>query len=620
MIRSVPSFLRRGVLLAALALAAGPAGCSKPDPQPAPAPVVDLSPIPAPAGLVAELFLPTPDATWAKARIAVGGPALFLPVNAGTLVANLLGLPVTAGQEIDGAAPVLGAVVDAGVGAAPPPGAAADDVGAARQRARGAVGIRVKSGSALIAQLTRVEGARFQARVDAATSMTFIEPQGAAPSGSAAGSAAAPAATAPRGRVAMGVLGDYLLVGNTVEDLTLVGPYVVRTLPKAPVPKEDLAVEIPRAAIDGPILGAVRGFWEKARGPLTSAAGGAGAADELALAPTIESWLAILGDLERARVTLVLDEAAHLRLSGTPRAGGGAASRAVAEAAVGDVKPLLDLPGDALAGVLVREQPGARGEGVGRQVQALTRLIGGEVPEKDREAIAAALRAVAEARGDWFSAGLRWAGVGPTAYVRAAVSDEEKLGAAIEDLVELSKLPSVKAFLKEEKLRVSTAKHVVERLPGDARRIRFERVEEKGKKDAKESKGTAPAAGADPAATLPKAVDLVYLLKDKNLFASAGYEPDEAMRRLVGAPEGERLGAVPAFQGALKALGGDTSFALVVDPLRIVATRAGKPPQGDPTPVVLAAGAGAGDAGALWLRVDVPTVVIREAVRYRGAL
>ena len=65
--------LRRALLLSALALAAAPAGCSSSEPKPTPSePAVDLSPIPAPAGLVAEAFLPTPDTTWAKARIAVG--------------------------------------------------------------------------------------------------------------------------------------------------------------------------------------------------------------------------------------------------------------------------------------------------------------------------------------------------------------------------------------------------------------------------------------------------------------------------------------------------------------------------------------------------------------------
>jgi len=602
-IRPFPSFLRRGLLLAALAIAASPAGCSKPDPQPAPVPLIDLSPVPAPVGLVAELFLPTPDATWAKARIAVGGPALFLPVNAGTLVANLLGMPVTAAQEIDGNVPVLGAVVDTGEGARPD--ASAEGAGAARQRARAAIGIHVKDGDRLVNLLTRGEGARFDWRMDATTSITLIEPKGAAPAGSAAGSAAPEAAPTPsqRGRAVMGVLGNYLLIGSVLEDLTTVGPYVARTMPKAPVPKEDLAVEIPRAAIDGPILGAALGFWGTVR--------------ELAIAPTVESWLAILGDVERARVTVVLDEAAHVRFAATPRAGSGAASKAVSEAAVGDVKPLLELPGDALAGLLVRERPEARGEGVGRQVQGLVRLLGQEVPEKEREQMTAALRAVAEARGDWFSAGLRWAGTGPTAYARSAVSDEEKLGKAIQDLVELAKVPSVKAFLEQEGLRVSSAKHVVERLPGDARRVRFERTEEKGKE-----KKEAEAPAGDPAETLPRAIDLVYLLEKGSLFAAAGYEPDEAIRRMVGAPEGERLGATPAFQAALGALGGDTSFALVLDPLRIVATRSGKPPQGDPTPVVLAAGAskGGAEASGLWVRLDVPTAVIREVVRYRGAL
>ena len=604
-IRPFPSFLRRGLLLAALALAASPAGCSKPDPQPAPVPLIDLSPVPAPAGLVAELFLPTPDATWAKARIAVGGPALFLPVNAGTLVANLLGMPVTAAQEIDGNVPVLGAVVDTGEGA--PPDASAEGAGAARQRARAAIGIHVKDGDRLVNLLTRGEGARFDWRMDATTSITLIEPKGTVPPGVATngsvGAEAPSSAPAPpaRGRAVMGVLGNYLLIGSVLEDLTTVGPYVARTMPKAPVPKEDLAVEIPRAAIDGPILGAALGFWGKVR--------------ELAIAPTVESWFAILGDVERARVTVVLDEAAHVRFTATPRAGSGAASKAVSEAAVGDVKPLLELPGDALAGLLVRERPEARGEGVGQQVQGLVRLLGQEVPEKEREQITAALRAVAEARGDWFSAGLRWAGTGPTAYARSAVSDEEKLGKAIQDLVELAKVPSVKAFLKQEGLRVSSAKHVVERLPGDARRVRFERAEEKEKKGAE-----APA--GDPAETLPRAIDLVYLLEKGSLFAAAGYEPDEAIRRMVGAPEGERLGATPAFQAALGKLGEDTSFALVLDPLRIVAMRSGKPPQGDPTPVVLAAGAskGGAEASGLWVRVDVPTAVIREVVRYRGAL
>ena len=600
------------LLLAALALAAGPSGCQSSEPKPvASEPAVDLSPIPAPAGLIAEAILPAPDATWAKARIAVGGPALFLPVNAGTLIANLLGLPAVVASDIDGNVPMLGAVIDPENGAIP-----ASGKGKERTPPRAAIGIHVKSGGRFVDQLTRVEGARFQARMDAGSSITLLEAKAAAPAGaSSAAPEAAPSAQA--GRPALGVLGNYLLLGATVEDLRAVGPYLVRSLSRAPAPKEDLAVDVPRAAIDGPILTAAKGVWEQVR-PSVAASGDAGAAT---VAGTAESLLAVLGDLERARITVVLDEAAHLRVEGTPREGGGAASKAAAGAAVGDVAPLLEVPADAMAALLVRESAAGRQDDIARQVEAVVRLIDKEVPEKDRAQITAALRGVSEARGDWFTAALRWEGTGPTVMARSAVSDEAKLGDAVEDLVALAKVPSIKSYLDEEGLRVSAGKHVVERLPGDARRVRFERedAKDKGKKKGgeKKAKKGEPAELAEE--TLPRAINLVYLIQGGSLYAAAGYEPDEGMRRIVAAPGGERLGQAAALQKALGGLGADTSYALVVDPLRILAARAGKPAPApaEVTPVVLAAGA---RPGALWARVDLPTSVIKELVRRRGAL
>src|SRR5262249_6962187 len=154
-----------------------------------------------------------------------------------------------------------------------------------------------------------------------------------------------------------------------------------RTLPRSPVPKEDLAIEVPRPAIDGPILAAARGTWARVRGAAASAAGPTG--DALAIAPMIDAWLEILADLDHARLTLVLDESAHLRFSGVPRPGNGPATRAVADAAVGDVKPLLDLPADTLLGLLIREAPAARAAGIDRQADAVARLLGKDLPPKD---------------------------------------------------------------------------------------------------------------------------------------------------------------------------------------------------------------------------------------------
>jgi hypothetical protein len=90
-----------------------PSGCQKKtEATDAGAAVVqDLSPVPAPEGLVGDLFLPAPDATWTKARALIGGPAGFMPQGFGALTATLLKLPITAAGEIDEAVPVLGAVI-----------------------------------------------------------------------------------------------------------------------------------------------------------------------------------------------------------------------------------------------------------------------------------------------------------------------------------------------------------------------------------------------------------------------------------------------------------------------------------------------------------------------------
>ncbi|MCC6552258.1 MAG: hypothetical protein IT372_04450 [Polyangiaceae bacterium] len=596
---SITRARRLAVLLAfAAGLAAAPSGCSSPGPAPDAGASVDLGPIPAPAGLIAEVYLPTPDTTWAKARLAVSGPALFLPASAGALAANLLGLPITIASEIDGAVPALGAIVDAGTTtAAAKPG----DPG----RPRAVLGLHVKAGDRFIDQLTRAPGARWQSRVDPASSITLLEPGAPAPAGSAAPTE--PTA-ASRGRLAMGVLGNYLLIAPDLDDLLRVGPYVARTLPRSPVPKEDLAIEVPRPAIDGPILTAARGTWERLRGAAASAAGPTG--DALAIAPMIDAWLEILADLDHARVTLTLDESAHLRLAGSPRPGNGPATRAVADAAVGDVKPLLDLPADTLLGLLIREAPAARAAGIDRQVGAVARLLGKDLPAKDRDKLATSLRALSDARGDWFAAGLRFDSVGPTAYVRAAARDDAALSSALKDLVALVKLPAVKAYLSGEHLEITSGKTVVERLPGDVQRLRFERIEDKEK-----PRKDLPL----EASTIPRTIDLLYLVQGGVLLASAGYDPQEGLRRALAAPAGQSLATVPPFQAALAPLGPDTSFALVLDPLRLVATRAGRPGAADPAPVVIAAGA-APAPPSLWLRADIAVSAIRDLVRYRGAL
>ncbi|WP_437735140.1 hypothetical protein [Sorangium sp. So ce1335] len=593
---SSTSFARRraaALLAIVLGLSAGAPACKSPG-APADAGVAGLSPVPAPAGLIAEAFLPTPDATWARARALLGGPAALLPGSAGALAASLLGLPIAVASEIDGSVPVLGAAVEA-----------APD----RPRPRVVLGIHVKDGARLVDQLTRGDGARFRATPDAATSIALLEPlQGTSPA-------------------ALGVLGNYLLVAESAGDLTAVGPYVARTMPQAQVPKEDLAVEIPRPAIEGPVLRAARSAWDRARGP-----DGAPRATAVPLAPAVESALAMLGDLERARVTLVLDDSAHLRVSGTPRAGGGPASKASTDLAVGDVKPLLELPADTLAGIVVRDRAASRAENVPRLVDSLTGLVEGGLPPAERERLGAAIRAASDARGDWFAGGLRFDGPGPTAFVRAAVGDRARLETAIQDLLGTTELQPVKGALQREGLRMFTGKAELPQIEGEVRRVRFEQTAAAGQPGAGQPparKGSAGAGnkgagnkGGASASTSAPTIEILYLVRDDGLFASVGNDPSAGLRSVVAAPQGESLGGVPAMKAALAPLGSDIAFALVIDPLRLVASRLGQAGAGDPAPVVIAAGAAPAAAGApaaLWARADIAAAAIRELARLGGA-
>src|SRR5689334_15466085 len=101
------------VLIAATCVA--PGGCSTHEtPDAGAVTAQDLSPVPAPEGLVGDLFLPSPDATWTKVRTIAGSSASLFPQAFGGIAATLLKLPLVLSGEIDGGVPVLGAVVKQG--------------------------------------------------------------------------------------------------------------------------------------------------------------------------------------------------------------------------------------------------------------------------------------------------------------------------------------------------------------------------------------------------------------------------------------------------------------------------------------------------------------------------
>ncbi|APR85741.1 Hypothetical protein A7982_11090 [Minicystis rosea] len=543
-----------------------------------------LTPVPAPAGLLAELCVPQPAATWTKLRSGVGGPAVFLPQGFGAVVTTLAGLPITMAAEIDENVPVVGAVLRQG-----------------KAPAQVTLAVHVKAGDRFIDQLTRGESARLDATVDNASRVTLltdkINPESA--------------------RVALGVLGNYLLIAQKPADLTALGPYVVRTLPTRPAPKEEIVLELPEAALAGPALDYARELRGRSSESATAAL--------VPIGGMLDTLIGLLGDAQAARVAFNLDASViHGRATITPKPGGGAGSKLVADLSVGDTKPLLDLPEGTSVGILWRESAAARGESAPKQADALAKLLGKDVTQEDRDAVLAALRGEAEARGDWQAIGVAFNGTGPTALVRAPVSDADKMKKALKQLVDLSALPSFKKALSSLSLKLSVEKAVVENLAGDVTRVRLARVDDKDdKKGAVAEKGNAKgkddkgkdAKGKDdkaiaPPPGVPNAIDLLYLVNGDGLFASAGFDPKDSLRSLARGPSPQSLGSNASVASALAGIG-DASFVLVADLLRISAMTTGAAAPGAPTPIVIAAGRTAAPA-ELWGRVDAPFAVLQQ--------
>jgi hypothetical protein len=540
-----------------------------------------MTPVPAPAGLLADILIPSPATTWTKVRSGVGGPTVLMPASLGGLVAALAGLPITVAPEVDEAVPAVGAMMREGKGPL-----------------LVTLGVHVKSGERFVAQLTKGEAARFRVVVDGTSRVSLLTPK-----------------TSPENaRVALGVLGNYLLIGQKPADLNALGPYVARTLPTHAMPKEEVAIEMSEAALQGPMTELAREMRSRGEGA---------AAALIPLGSMLDGLIGLFGDATHARVTLTFEpQRVHARATITPKPGTGPGGKLLAELPIGDVKPLLDLPEPTTLGVMWRESPASRAETAPKQAEALAHILGKDVTADDRAAITAALRAEAEARGEWQAVGIAFNGTGPTAVVRAPVPDADKMKKALKQLVDLASLPSFQKALTGLGLSVSSEKAVVENVKGDVVRVHLARPSvdkdakgkpEKGKaKDAKakDAKGDAKKP-PEPPPGVPNAIDLLYLVNGDGLFASAGFDPKDALLALVRAPSGPNLASVAPMAAALSDVS-DASFVLVADALRIAAVTSGAPP-GAPSPALIAAGRSASPA-ELWARADVPFALVGQLV------
>ena len=536
--------------------------CGKEPPAGGGSSSVVLAPVPAPASLAADVFLTTPEATWAKVRGLINAPAAFVPQSFGGLVASLLGFPITAVAEIDGGLPVLGVVL------APKEGT----------RARGVLAIHVKEGTRFLELLTRGESARFASEVEFGSSITVLTQKGGS-----------------GGPYAMGVLGNYLLVAQTRADLLEGGPYAARTLPTAPVPKEELALAVGEAAMNGPMKAWMAGAAKRLDA--------LPAALQQALEP-VRGVLESTGDLTSARLTAGIgDVSTRVEARLVPRAGTRARTF-VDELDVGDLSPLLALPADTLAAVVVRDAGKASDETLKAQLATASALLGMDLPEKDRAQLATALHELAAVTGDWVTAGLSFGPTGPAGYFGTTVSDEPRLWSAGAALAKFLESGPGKPLLAGHALRVRGDKTKLENFVGDVGRMRITR-------------GEGPAAAAAKEQGLPTTVDVLYAVRDGKLLAVAGTDAAAALRRLA-APE--KLASSAVAKAAAERMGNEMALTLFVEPMLLVASRAGRPGAGEPAPALIGYGREGGPNGPLAVRIDASNLAVREAIKHRAVL
>ena len=590
-------------------------GDSPPSGGAAVAGTVELPPLPPPPDLALECVLPTPDASWEKARAQIGGAASFLPRTMGGLVTVLLHFPIAVSESIDGRVPAVCAASFSNDGAA-----------------RGVLGVHLRWPDRLVDGLTKGQEARFEAKVDPATQITVL------------------AARDPKdATLPSGVLGNYLLIAARPEDLTALGPYAARTMPGrakdfptagvrvagAPVPPPvDLMARVPPSAMAGAIAAAASRAWttlsERATAVLPPPLPFAGAANDA---------LALLPHLDGAELRVAIG-GRGLRIEATAPVRKGADAEAKVRAfSAGDAAPLLAMPKDTLAGVLVRRMPGAAGGGgaTGAGADAGTGDAGsgsadagadagagdagsgagtpgaagldlakalGVTDPKDASALETAGRTLEAAAGDWLAAGFAFDGTGPSGFVRAAVRDGEALDDALKELVAVAERASPVDPVQGKSLRIKTGKTVLENIPGDVYRLRLARGGAK-----KDADPPASATGA------PGSIDVLFRRRDDVFLAATGYASRDALRALLTASPGESLAQVPEVAEPLSRLGADVLFAAFFDPGRVAASRAGKPGSVSPAPVVVGLDRTGGDTVTLRLSIEAAGNAVAEVSR-----
>jgi hypothetical protein len=546
------------------------------------------APAEAPNGLLGDLVVHTPNASWARLQRGVGGAAGILPVTLPGIVIGLADLDVQLAAELDGNSPMFGAL--AGDPAAPGVAFAMKLVDT--RRARGLL----------------VEGdtARYVAKP--VPGMTLLGPKHSGER---------------RFEIAITENG-YLLVATSTTDLARLGPYVTRTLPARPFAGPAAATfEVARSALKASIVPRLESFWkdgksfllaqdqrmraERGRAPDF----GDPAAIVAAVDGIVGRRLAILGDLERLRITLEVTEDAAV-IVGTlgptkgaaPDKSGGAARTWVETMKVGDDAAVLALPAASLIALSMRDGEAERSEQSKELEKTLTSAMGPRL--KQTEALHEVVEGIVKARDESFALAI---GLDDPAglLLRAPVRDADAANKTARALLDLAQNDPFKELLHVREVR--QASEDVAGL-GKVNLVTLVRERPRPAGAATTRRGREDAGAVAP--RKPPELGVTWLTREdegpRTFLLGAGAEALVTLR--LGARPDRALSAEPSLKRFTTALGSDASTVIVAQPLRLDPARANLPT----APLAIAVGKKDGDA---FVRIDIADALLREAARWQ---
>ncbi len=524
------------------------------------------APVPAPEGFLGDLVVPAPDVTWGKLQRGIGGAMALFPATTGALICALAGIDPSLGSEIDGASPVYAAFAQGH----------ADD----HDDLAFAFAVKLVEPRRAQTVLVDAEGARYAAKEEGG--MTVLSPKGGASL-----------------RTAIAIArGGYLIVAGKAEDLLRLGPYVHRTVPTRVLPPSSALLEIPHLALAGTVKSTLLANWaafrtEKEQQDTEMRKAHGGRAPDFAdpkailaiLDGLVQTRVALLADLERAKLAVDVGDAdVKAELTLVPMSGDGPASQLVSSMHPGDARRVLDAPSDSLLAISTRGAAVDRAGTARDFEEALAKALGERLGAEDQKKVHTAVADWSKGRGDELT-GWLVDGKPKGLVVRTPATDPESASRAIHEAAALLATPAFKEPLKT-----------------------FLQIE-------------GVTFGASEVAGLGK-VDLATLVFAKQQSSKLGFawltgkakdvslafSDDPASLLASGSSPKQKLGDDAQISAAITALGADTTFALVAQPLVLEQTAT-------PAPLVF----GWGRRGAnLWAQIELSDLLARAAMKRAG--